>query len=349
MNNKQDMKDDYLWDGSGEPDPEIQRLENALGRLRHDPDHYPAPEWPASVDRPSRWRAWIEFPRLAPVLAAVALAALGVFVLRWTNPRGPATSSQPTWKVSRLAGTPRIGSSGISGTGQLAVGQMLETDSGSRANITVAKIGEVEVDPSSRVRLLEARPTEDRLALDRGTIHAFISAPPRLFFVNTPSAVAIDLGCAYTLQVDDNGNGLLRVTFGWVEFETHGEESLIPAGAAAMTKPGIGVGTAYFEDASAPFKAALEKLNFERLSPDDRSNTLHTLLMEARQRDGFTLLNLLRPYQIMQESERALIYDRLAQLVPPPPGVVREQIVRGSDYPVGLWWDLMGVGHPRKK
>ena len=26
-------RDDYLWDGSGEPDPEIQRLEALLGRF----------------------------------------------------------------------------------------------------------------------------------------------------------------------------------------------------------------------------------------------------------------------------------------------------------------------------
>ena len=29
------MHDNYLWDGSGQPDPEIQRLEHALGRFRH--------------------------------------------------------------------------------------------------------------------------------------------------------------------------------------------------------------------------------------------------------------------------------------------------------------------------
>jgi len=31
------MKDDYLWDRSGEPDPDIERLERVLGRLRHEP------------------------------------------------------------------------------------------------------------------------------------------------------------------------------------------------------------------------------------------------------------------------------------------------------------------------
>ena len=36
------MKDDYLWDGSGEPDAEVQKLENVLGRYRHD---QPAPNF----------------------------------------------------------------------------------------------------------------------------------------------------------------------------------------------------------------------------------------------------------------------------------------------------------------
>jgi hypothetical protein len=31
------MRDDYLWDRSGEPDPEIERLEHALQSLRHQP------------------------------------------------------------------------------------------------------------------------------------------------------------------------------------------------------------------------------------------------------------------------------------------------------------------------
>ena len=31
------MNDNYLWDRSGEPDPEIQKLEELLGELRYQP------------------------------------------------------------------------------------------------------------------------------------------------------------------------------------------------------------------------------------------------------------------------------------------------------------------------
>ncbi len=40
------MNDDYLWDRTGEPDPEIQQLEQALGTLRHQPQRF---EIPASL------------------------------------------------------------------------------------------------------------------------------------------------------------------------------------------------------------------------------------------------------------------------------------------------------------
>ena len=136
------------------------------------------------------------------------------------------------------------------------------TDDGSRARIDVGRIGRVDVEPGSRVSLVTAGAREHRLSLDRGTIHARIWAPPRFFFVNTPSAAAIDLGCAYTLKVDDSGGGLLRVTHGWVQFEYGGREAFIPQGAVGATRPGVGPGTPRYEDAPSGYADALEQLDF---------------------------------------------------------------------------------------
>ena len=333
------MKDDYLWDGSGEPDPEIQRLENLLGRFRH---NRPAPEFPEYVGIWDRLRLGIWLPRLAAVAAMVAVVA-GIWY--WGRTPAPA-APEAAWDVARLAGTPRIGTHSIENGGRLEVGQWLETDRFSRARIAAGNVGEVDVEPETRLRLVAARATEHRLSLDRGIIHAFISAPPRLFLVDTPSAQAIDLGCAYTLSVDDKGAGLLRVTFGWVEFESKYGTSLIPAGAAALTQPGIGPGTPYFEDASEEFKSALEKLDFEKTGAEARAAALALALREARKRDAFTLLNLLPR---VQGDERGKVYDRLAELVPPPPGVNRALALQADGRIVDLWWDEMGVGYPLKK
>ena len=38
------MNDDYLWDKTGQPDPEIQQLEEILGTLRYQPKPLPLPD-----------------------------------------------------------------------------------------------------------------------------------------------------------------------------------------------------------------------------------------------------------------------------------------------------------------
>ena len=89
----------------------------------------------------------------------------------------------------------------------LAVGGWLETGKDERATFDVANIGQVTVEPNTRLRLLDTRAGAHRLELARGTMHATIWAPPNQFFVETPSTLAVDLGCAYTLTVDDDGAG----------------------------------------------------------------------------------------------------------------------------------------------
>ena len=65
---------DYLWDKSGEPDPEIQELEQVLGTLRYQPRPLEIPEGL----QPERQRFSIRgfAPRLA-IAAAIALIVLG--------------------------------------------------------------------------------------------------------------------------------------------------------------------------------------------------------------------------------------------------------------------------------
>jgi hypothetical protein len=219
----------------------------------------------------------------------------------------------------------------------LAVGEWLETDASSRAKIDVGTIGQVEIDPNTRVRLLETRPTEHRLELLRGRMSAHIWAPPRLFFVDTPSAVAADLGCAYTLEVDENGSGLLRVTAGWVALQLRDRESMVPAGAACATRPDFGPGTPYFEDASAQFREALEKFDFD--SPGvSEIPSLDQLLPEARPRDTLTLWHLLSR---VEGEQRERVYDRMSALTPPPSGVTREGVLKLNEQMLQAWKDKL--------
>src|SRR5205814_7149860 len=97
------------------------------------------------------------------------------------KPAGTPSPAWPAWEVASLAGAPRIEASRIGNTGRFKAGQVLETDAASRASISVGEIGQVEVEPNTRLRLIEARDSRERLALDRGTIRAAIWAPPGQF------------------------------------------------------------------------------------------------------------------------------------------------------------------------
>jgi FecR protein len=335
------MNDNYLWDGSGEPDPEIQTLENRLAKFRHQDQ---APEFPEiSAARQPRFWQRLGSSNWSFGLAATAVLFTAAFgILRWSQK--PSTTSGPGWDVESIAGTPKVESSafgGKAGATKLGVGQTLVTDSHSKANISVADIGTVNVEPNTRLRLVAGGHGHNRLALDRGRIHAYIWSLPGEFTVDTPSAIAVDLGCSYTLEVDDSGAGLLRTKLGWVGFKLDGHEAFIPAGAVCATRPKFGPGTPYFEDASESFREALSKFDFAAGTPAERSTELSKILAESRQRDALTVWHLLAR---VGESERGSVYDRLATLVPSPSGVSRDGILRLDQKMLDLWWNQLGLG-----
>jgi hypothetical protein len=306
----------YLWDRSGPPDSEVQRLERLLHPLG------------LSGEKP-RLSPRRRGPILAVAAAAAVLLAAGAVWMARTLDRGD-------WNVTRIAGAPAVASRPMGNAGRLSVGQVIETDGASRARLSVGLIGEVEVSPNSRLRLVRASTADHRLALERGSISARIWAPPRLFFVQTPSALAVDLGCVYRLDVDDAGAGLLSVTTGWVALEDAAREAVVPAEASCRLRPGAGPGTPFFDDASPAFRAALDRID---AAPQDAA-ALETLLASARPRDALTLWHLLSR---LSPDACGRVYDRLAALVAPPAGVTREGVARHDARMLDLWRSEMGL------
>jgi len=218
------MNEEYLWDRSGEPDPETVRLEQLLGQMKYQG---------AKKRRRKSVSVWW-------IAAAAALVA-GLF-------------SVPLWRGQLTSWQSQDGA-------RLRTGQTIETRAGNKVKIQSSETGEVTIDPGSRLRLVAASGNEQRFDLQQGTIHAFIWAPPGRFVVDTPSSKTVDLGCRYTLQVSRDGNGMLTVEVGWVAFERNNIESFIPAGAACVTRPGKGPGTPYFSDAPDVLRNALARFD----------------------------------------------------------------------------------------
>jgi hypothetical protein len=291
-------------------------LNEAIGRLPKSIEP-PRDLWPgieARLGGSRRRRRWYWIP----LAAAAALVAVLIG-------RGPGNGS---WTVSRLAGLPIVGSTPLRDAGKLRVGQWVETDDSSRALIAVGRIGEVAVGRRTRIQLVAARSDEHRLALARGVIEAKVDAEPRLFFVETPAGTAIDLGCAYTLEMDSLGNGLLHVTAGVVEFETGSRRARVPMGALVRTRPGVGPGIPYVEDAPEALRRALDSWVMD----------VKGALAAARAEDAISLWHLIQRVDV---SQRGAVYDRLAALVPPPPGVTRAGIVALESRHLEGYWTVI--------
>ena len=76
-------------------------------------------------------------------------------------------------------------------------------------------------------------------------------------------------------------------------------------------------------------------------SPEVRRDALDRALADARERDALSLWHLLAR---LEPEGRGRVFDRLAQLVPPPEGVTRDGVVAGDRAMRDLWWDELGLG-----
>jgi hypothetical protein len=319
-----DAPDPYVWDRSGPPDPYVRHLETLLEPYRFNQ--------PIEIGPTARRVRWVWY---AAAFSAAAIVVFAAYVALIPIVGQPG----PEWRVVARAGVPSISGVAMNGVGSLSAGGVVQTDEHSTAEIQAGRVGRIEVQPGSRVRLLSTTAGQHRLAVDRGRIAARLWSPPFTFGFSTPAADAFDVGCAFTMDVDERGAATVRVTSGWVEFESTNGQQLIPQGTLAVAEPGRGVGTAHYDEATAAFKRALHAFDFDELSPSDRRVALDTLFADARMGDVYTLLQLA---QRLTPAERGALYDRVSRLRPPPREVTRSRIVTGDGATLDVWRHSLG-------
>jgi hypothetical protein len=308
--------DDRLWQGALPLD--LERVRAAASRLPLPPE----PDWDAPRARPPSSHAAAR-PRVWLALAAAFVALIGVVLI-----------ARDAWRVDVIAGRPAL--SGIAFAGRVALGGTLSTDATSRARLEVTGLGDVTLEPGGRLRRVRGRGAERRLELERGTLQATIIAPPRLFVVGTSVGSAVDLGCAYTLTVDDSGKGRLEVTFGRVMFEDRGHESLLPSGLwCPLTSAGAGVPRRV--DASDVFLAAVAVTD----NPNCQADDFTPLLVSAEANDAITLWHLLPR---VRGEVRRQVAERIASLIEVPHDVTVDRVLALDPAALEAWWNALGVG-----
>ena len=310
---------------SGEPDPEIQRLEGLLGKFRYDSPPLVFPE----IIPNRRWKFFPWRIRLFPALTTAGVAVAAIVAVTFLVYRTkPTPSTLPGWDVSSVEGTPRIGEETIStkeGTSRLGIGQMLETDR------------QVTGQPSGR------RYRQDR----RGPEHTPTLAEHGLGAEADCSGSGNDsylyLGTGRSIRgrhaLGGHGGSGLCLHFAGRRFG-RGDGAHIPrvgriqaewprvlhTGGCSLRDPAEDRPRhAVLRGCIGGIPTALTRFDFEDSTPQQRAHDVAIVLGAARNRDALTLWHLLAR---VDDEQRVLVYNRLSLFVPPPATVTKEGILR---------------------
>jgi len=299
------MSERYLWDKGGPPDASVQRLERLLGRYRLAGDA-------AKLGLPARPRA-----RSSALLwlAAAAVVALASYAGLRSLARD-AAGAVPAYAVE-----------GLAGMRSASAGEAIETG-GSQATLRVASLGEVVVEPGSRLEVEDCGEQAHRLFLRRGSVRASITAAPRQFQIGTPAGLTVDLGCRYELTVDSAGRSRLAVLHGRVAFEGAGRKVLVPSGAwCEATRE---------EGPLVPFAGETPDALVEAVRAVERHPAPETGAVEvALGSSGLTLWHLYRNGASPELRERAL--EKVLELYPLPRGVSEARVRAGEARAIAAW------------
>jgi hypothetical protein len=266
----------------------------------------------------------------------VAIAAALALVLLWPRASGGGGGNcVGPGMVFTSDGTVSCNGEALA-MGVLPISGKLETG-GSEAVLQIADIGTAKLGANTIVRLDQTSiGKRHQLFLQQGKMHAKVNAPPKIFAVATPSADVIDLGCEYTLEIDNHGAGSIRVLTGQVELETRsGAVVLAPAGTHARLLPGRRASLPLVDGANPKITAAVAEL--EAGSPD----ALAHVLAAATKPDAITIANFVR---VAPEAQRRRVLETLATLVPIPQCTTVDEVLADKDL-WEMWFDEVYLVH----
>jgi hypothetical protein len=275
-------------------------------------------------------------------IAAVIVLGFIIYGVKNLNLNNDRLTQQSTfglesyWKVSNIQGHSLIGNSTMSSNDSIKEGQWIQTNNDSRAELIVANIGKVIIEPNSKVIFVKGVDGNNRIMVEYGTINTVMNPNSRSFFVEMPTAVATDNGGSYTMTVDSTGDGLVYVRSGKVEIASPNRDAIIPAGSLVLTKRDIGVGTPFSENSSAKFKNALFNYDFGNCN----DACVKTLLNSAKMSDAVTLVNLI-PNVNKEYSDQ--VYTKLAAFVAPPKTISSDSIPFINEEEINQWIDKIQV------
>ena len=278
----------------------------------------------------------------ASAFAAVIVISIIYFAVKHLKFESPVLTKQDSyllpsyWKVTSLNGTPYISNEAMAKLDSIRDGEYIITNDTSRAELLIADIGKVIVEPNTKLMIVKGEDGKNRLSVIYGTIDADMKKVQNPVPVELPSALAMDDGGSYKLTVDESGDGLFYVRSGQVEVVSGSKQSVVPAGNLVMTKKDKGVGTPFNQNSSSVFKKALYNFDFGNCDV----SCVNTILNSADKNDAVSLVNLI---QDVDNEYKDQVYTKVASFVSPPRPIPKDSIPFFDENEIEDWVEKIEV------
>ena len=264
------------------------------------------------------------WPRRLAAIAAIAMLAIlsGIISFR----KIPPIASRPGWEVAQVEGAPTIGSRSIQGPGakgKLEVGQLLVTNANSRASITVAEIGEIQVDPDRAFDFCKPAATTNAFSSKRERFtQQFGRRPANSSWTHHPLSPLISVACTRSKSSPTVQAFFAPHSAGWASIC---KDVILSSRPAPFVQRAAVSALAHRIFRTRPNLFTARSPNWIRLTDSEaRSSALQTILSQARKEDALSLWHLLS----RTEGPTRAGLARFAALVPPPQGVTRDGVLR---------------------
>ncbi len=311
---------DPLWDPKLPAAPELAQMQRLLSRYRLAGP--PPAAW--LIEPPPQARRRRVWPW---ALAACLVLALTLPGLLWLRLQWEAAAP---WSVQGPDGE---------AAGQLGVGETLQTTHSAKL-LDVARIGQLQLAPGSRLVLTDTRRGRHRVSLAEGHLRARIWAPPGWFGVTDAHSELIDLGCEFDLWKHADGSGRVAVHSGWIVYRAGRDETLVPEHYTIGFRSD-GIDTPLHVAATPALRNAVQAMDARfRLGQPADAALAQAVADAATDNDAYTLLVLLTREPALASGP---LYSRLAEAFGLDGSNARHRAAwaGGNRHAIDAWWDAL--------
>lgn len=223
------------------------------------------------------------------------------------------------WKITDLQGNVTINGKPASQVDELSIGDWIETDELSSATINIPDIGNITLEPGTKIRLVQSDDDKKKIELQYGTINSDTRTSTSNLYINADKTTAIDNGSMFSFAVDKNGEGMIFVKDGSVKVKSDKRDAIIPQGQFCFVMTGMGPGTPFNKDASKELRKALMVYDFYNGGAEALSHVYRV----AGVHDAVTLVNLL-PHA--SGNDQVAVWNKISNYYSPPGNIKRDSI-----------------------